>query len=44
MCAVKNSISPGYGSLEFLELKIRDGVFLNFFPCVYIISLIDESL
>ena len=23
MCAVKNSISPGYGLLEFLKLKIR---------------------
>ena len=30
MCAVKNSISPGYGYLEFLKLKSRVKVFLNF--------------
>ena len=36
MCAVKNSISPGYGLLEFLKLKIGLEVFLNFFFHVYI--------
>ena len=37
ICAVKNSISPDYGLLEFLKLKkIWLEVFLNFFPCVYL--------
>ena len=38
MCAVKNSISPGYGLLDFKNLKIGFEVFLNFFPCVYMVA------
>ena len=38
MCAVKNSKSPGYRLLEFFKLKIGLKVFLNFFPCVYILK------